>query len=165
MTAIADTMVTHALSHGLMPSFKDQKIPTMTKEQYMELEAIFICKINTQAMRIHEYDRPMRLLQFIHDRAEDLYKTTLKSYFESGEEFIKLLENCYGNVSSGSKGVFQIINTWAITPYATDEDIIKRLELIKEKMPALADRAAKIIKDIPAADRFRNMHEIDDDDE
>ncbi|MCL2331305.1 MAG: hypothetical protein FWC61_02045 [Proteobacteria bacterium] len=91
-----------------------------------------------------------------------MYKETLKNYIDSDEWFVQLLEQMYGYVTSSSKGRFKIINTWAITQYITDAEIIEQMKVIKGRAPALADKAEKIIKDITKAEKVRGPGWDDD---
>jgi hypothetical protein len=161
ISAIADNMLRHATSHGLS-EMKDQIKPTITKDHYLELEQILLGKIVANTTRIHEYYAPMRLLQFIYIRAKELYNTIMKRYIDSDEDFIQLLEQLYSNVSSSSKGVFPVISTWSVTQYIKDDEIVQKMQSIRDTKPELAVRAEKIIDDISKAKKFRNMQDIDD---
>lgn len=154
LSAIAEFVLSHAISHGLFPDMKDQVIPTITKEHYFELETLLLEKTKRNINKIHNLPKPMRLLQFISVRNNELYNEIMDYYMDHDEQFIALIEKCYSYASSSSEGFFQILSLWPITPYMPEDKIIEKLQNISISKPMLADRIDNILQDIKKEKEF-----------
>lgn len=156
LASTAEFMLKYATPHGLFPDFKDPSEMVITKEHYLELESIFIKKIRDNFTKIHTYNSPVRLLQFVHVRANTYYNKAMVYYTKTDVNLINLLESLYISAYDSEKGLHKQIATWALYSYISDAKLINKLEQIQKQHPVLSTRAHKIIEDIKEA--VQNSH-------
>lgn len=154
LSSIAEFMLRYGIPHGFFPDIKDQTDEVITKQQYLQLEKIFINKIAKNFKKIHTYNAPFRLLQFMQVRANKYYIKAMEYYMGTNANLITLLEHLYVNISSSKKGIFKSISTWPFNAYISDEDLVQKLQGIKNKK--LTIRAQKIIDNLNQAREMRN---------
>lgn len=152
----AEFMLNYATPHGFFPDFKDQLEMVITREHYLELEGIFIKKIIENFTKIHTYNSPVRLLQFMHVRANTYYNKAMVYYTKTDANLIHLLESIYVSAYDSEKGLYKQIATWALCGYMSDEELISKLECIQRRHTTLSTKAQKIIEDIKEA--AKNSH-------
>lgn len=154
LSAIAEFVLSHAISHGLFPNMKDQVLPTITKEHYFELETLLLDKIRKHIKEIHTLSKPTRLLQFINVRCGALYNRIMDYYMTQDEQFLTLIENCYSYASSSSEGTFRMLSLWPITAYISEDKLIEKVQDIAKNKPKLKAKADNILKGIEKAKEF-----------
>ena len=147
-------MLRYGIPHGFFPDIKDQTDEVITKQHYLQLEKIFINKIAKNFTKIHTYNAPFRLLQFMQVRANKYYIKAMKYYMEADADLITLLEHLYVNIISNEQGVFKSISTWPFNAYISNEDLMQKLQGIKSKR--LAIRAQQIIDNLNQAREMRS---------
>ena len=87
-------------------------------------------------------------------RANKYYIKAMEYYMETNADLITLLEHLYVNISSSQKGIFKSISTWPFNAYISDEDLVQKMQGIKNKK--LTIRAQKIIDNLNQAREMRN---------
>lgn len=155
LSSIAEFMLRYGIPHGFFPDIKDQTDVVVTKQHYLQLEKILINKIAKNFTKIHTYNTPFRLLQFMQVRANKYYIKAMNYYMKTDEDLITLLEHLYVNIISNEKGVFKSISTWPFNAYISNEDLMQKLQGIKSKK--LAIRAQQIIDNLNQAREMRSI--------
>lgn len=154
LSSIAEFMLRYGIPHGFFPDIKDQTDVVVTKQHYLQLEKILINKIAKNFTKIHTYNTPFRLLQFMQVRANKYYTKAMNYYMKTDADLITLLEHLYVNIISNEKGVFKSISTWPFNAYISNEDLMQKLQGIKSKR--LAIRAQQIIDNLNQAREMRS---------
>ena len=154
LSSIAEFMLRYGIPHGFFPDIKDQTDVVVTKQHYLQLEKILINKIAKNFTKIHTYNTPFRLLQFMQVRANKYYIKAMNYYMKTDEDLITLLEHLYVNIISNEKGGFKSISTWPFNAYISNEDLMQKLQGIKSKR--LAIRAQQIIDNLNQAREMRS---------
>lgn len=154
LSSVAEFVFRYGIPHGFFPDIKEQTDEIVTKQHYLQLEKLFVKKIAKNFTKIHTYDTPFRLLQFMQVRANKYYIKAMKYYMGADADLITLLEHLYVNIIHNEQGMFKSISTWPFNAYISDEDLMQKLRGIKSKK--LATRAQKIIDNLTKAKELRN---------